>query len=59
MRPRQHYKRTYKRREANMATGAIVARIITQYSDKGSKQAYKDINKLGKQFDAFAKKTRK
>ena len=42
-----------------MATGAIVARIITQYSDKGSKQAYKDINKLGKQFDAFAKKTRK
>ena len=59
MRLRQHYKRTYKRREANMATGAIVARIITQYSDKGSKQAYKDINKLGKQFDSFAKKTRK
>ena len=59
MRLKQHYKRTYKRREANMATGAIVARIITQYSDKGSKQAYKDINKLGKQFDAFAKKTRK
>ena len=42
-----------------MATGAVVARIITQYSDKGSKAARKDIDKLGKQFDAFAKKTRK
>ena len=39
-----------------MATGAIVARILTQYSDKGSKAAAKDINKLGKNFDAFAKK---
>jgi hypothetical protein len=40
-----------------MAVGAIVARILTQYSDKGSKQATKDINKLGKSFDAFAKKS--
>jgi hypothetical protein len=42
-----------------MATGAVVARILTQYSDKGSKTAQKDIAKLGKQFDAFAKKTAK
>ena len=42
-----------------MAVGAVVARILTQYSDKGSKAAQKDINKLGKQFDAFAKKTAK
>ena len=40
-----------------MAVGAVVARILTQYSDKGSKAAQKDIAKLGKQFDAFAKKT--
>jgi hypothetical protein len=39
-----------------VATGAIIARIITQYSAKGSKQAQKDITKLGKQFDAFSKK---
>lgn len=38
-----------------MAVGAIVARILTQYSDKGSKAAQKDIAKLGKNFDAFAK----
>lgn len=40
-----------------MATGAVVARILTQYSDKGSKAAQKDIAKLGKNFDAFAKKS--
>lgn len=40
-----------------MAVGAVVARILTQYSDKGSKAARKDIAKLGKQFDAFAKRT--
>lgn len=40
-----------------MAIGAVVARILTQYSDKGSKAAQKDITKLGKQFDDFAKKT--
>ena len=39
-----------------MAIGSVVARILTQYSDKGSKAAAKDINKLGKNFDAFAKK---
>lgn len=42
-----------------MAVGAIVARILTQYSDKGSKAATKDINKLGKSFDAFGKKSAK
>lgn len=40
-----------------MATGAIVARILTQYSDKGSKQAQKDIKKLGADFDKFAKRS--
>lgn len=40
-----------------MALGAVVARILTQYSDKGSKAAQKDIAKLGKQFDDFSKKT--
>jgi len=39
-----------------MATGAIIARIISQYSDKGSKAAKKDIARLGKDFDQFAKK---
>ncbi len=42
-----------------MAVGSIVARILTQYSDKGSKTARKDINKLGKSFDNFAKKSAK
>jgi len=42
-----------------MAVGAVVARILTQYSDKGSKAATKDINKLGKSFDGFAKKSAK
>lgn len=42
-----------------MATGAIVARILTQYSDKGSKAAAKDINKLGANFDKFASKAGK
>ncbi len=40
-----------------MATGAIIARIITQYSAKGSKQAQKDISKLGKDFDKFSKRS--
>lgn len=39
-----------------MAVGSIIARIITQYSDKGSKAAQRDINKLGKQFDDFSKR---
>jgi hypothetical protein len=42
-----------------MAVGAIVARILTQYSDKGSKAAQKDIAKLGKNIDAFGKKSAK
>jgi len=40
-----------------MAIGAVVARILTQYSDKGSKAAQKDIAKLGKKFDDFARNT--
>jgi len=42
-----------------MATGAVIARIISQYSDKGSKEAQRDIGKLGKNFDAFARKAGK
>ena len=42
-----------------MSAGAVVARILTQYSDKGSKQAQKDIAKLGKRIDAFGKKATK
>ena len=42
-----------------MATGAVIARIVSQYSDKGSKAAVKDITRLGKQFDAFGKKALK
>lgn len=42
-----------------MAIGAVVARIVSQYSDKGSKAAQKDIAKLGKNFDGFAKKAGK
>ena len=42
-----------------MAVGAVVARIVSQYSDKGSKAAQRDIAKLGKNFDAFAKKAGK
>jgi hypothetical protein len=40
-----------------MALGSIIARIITQYTDKGSKAARKDIAKLGKDFDKFAKRS--
>ena len=42
-----------------MAIGAVTARIITQYSDKGSKKASSDIKKLGKSFDKFAGKVGK
>ena len=42
-----------------MAVGAIVARILTQYSDKGTKSAIKDINKMEKRFGDFANKTAK
>ena len=42
-----------------MAVGAIVARILTQYSDKGTKQATKDISKMEKKFGDFANKSAK
>ena len=42
-----------------MSAGAVVARILTQYSDKGSKQAQKDIAKLGRKIDDFGKKAAK
>jgi hypothetical protein len=42
-----------------MAVGAVVARILTQYSDKGSKAAQKDIKKLGANIDKFAKRSAK
>ena len=42
-----------------MSTAAVLARIATQYSDKGSKAAQKDIAKLTKKFEAFGKKAQK
>jgi len=42
-----------------MSTAAVVARIATQYSDKGSKAAQKDIARLTKKFEAFGKKAKK
>jgi hypothetical protein len=42
-----------------MAIGAVVARILTQYSDKGTKAALKDINKMEKQFSDFGNKAAK
>lgn len=42
-----------------MAVGAIVARILTQYSDKGTKAAIKDISKMEKKFGDFANKSAK
>lgn len=40
-----------------MAVGAIVARILTQYSDKGTKAAVKDLGKMEKKFGDFANAT--
>lgn len=42
-----------------MASSSVIARILTQYSDKGSKAANRDIAKLGKQFGDFGKKAAK
>lgn len=42
-----------------MAVGAVVARIISQYSDKGTKAAQRDIAKLGKNIDKFASRVTK
>jgi hypothetical protein len=39
-----------------MATGAVIARIVSQYSDKGSKEAAKDIKRLGQNIDNFGRK---
>jgi hypothetical protein len=42
-----------------MATAAVIARILTQYSDVGSKAAQKDIARLEKKINAFGKKALK
>jgi hypothetical protein len=42
-----------------MAVGAIIARILTQYSDKGTKAAIKDVQKMEKRFGDFSKKALK
>lgn len=42
-----------------MTQGAMIARILTQYSDKGSKKAQKDIQKLGDSYKSFAKSATK
>ena len=42
-----------------MAVGAVVARILTQYSDKGTKAAIKDVSKMEKKFGDFANKSAK
>jgi len=39
-----------------MAQGAIIARIVSEYSAKGTKAAQKDLNSLNKKFDAMGKK---
>jgi hypothetical protein len=40
-----------------LSGGAVIARIVSQYSDKGSKAAQKDIAKMGKKIDAWANRT--
>lgn len=42
-----------------MAVGAVIARILTQYSDKGTKAAVKDISRMEKKFTKFANATAK
>jgi len=42
-----------------MAVGSIVARILSEYSDKGTKQATKDISKMEKKFGEFSNKAAK
>jgi hypothetical protein len=42
-----------------MAVGSIVARILTEYSDKGTKQATKDVAKMEKKFGDFSNKAAK
>ena len=42
-----------------MTSGAVVARIISQYSDKGTKAAIKDLKGVAKNFDEFGKHIKK
>jgi len=42
-----------------MATAAVIARILTQYSDVGSKAAQKDLARLEKKISAFGQKALK
>ena len=42
-----------------MTSGAVVARIISQYSDKGTKAAIKDLKGVAKNFDEFGHKVKK
>lgn len=42
-----------------MATAAVIARILTQYSDVGSKAAQKDLARLEKKISAFGNKALK
>ena len=42
-----------------MAKGAVIARILSQYSDKGTKAAMKDFAKMEKRVTAFAAKSAK
>lgn len=39
-----------------MAKGAVIARILSEYSDKGTKAAIKDLEKTGKSFKDFSDK---
>ena len=41
-----------------MAAGAVLARILTQYSDKGTKAAAKDFAVMSKKIDRFASRAR-
>lgn len=40
------------------SAGAVIARIITQYSDKGSKAAQKDAKKLEQSFERMSRRTK-
>ena len=42
-----------------MAKGAVIARIISEYSDKGTKAAVKDLEKTGDKFKDFSSKVGK
>ena len=42
-----------------MAKGAVIARIISEYSDKGTKAAVKDLEKTGEKFKDFGNKVGK